>query len=190
MRLALAALALAAGCSTIFGLESPTRNESDMPGDAGTDASPDAASQTEIGNALLRQWSGCMSLANFQAANMKAWGTVPAPAQTTGTQQTCETCHGTGDYGFIATSTNDSLFFDVISSNRYYMQHYFAVDLLQQQINVNFATLIPVSMAQAPHTTHPTFDRFNAGTDALMSFYASTLSRLQMGTCDAPRLVN
>jgi hypothetical protein len=126
---------------------------------------------------LLSQWSGCMTKANFDAANMaNAWGNMTAQ-----NNQRCSNCHAAGDGGFIAT-VDSQLFFDVISSNKYYMLQYFTVKLdlantANSKIEINTKSFLGVSQGQDPHREHPRFNATtNNGMTALQAFYTSTMN--------------
>jgi hypothetical protein len=137
---------------------------------------------------LTKEWSGCMTLANFQTANMKAWGNARA------NNSACKTCHVNGEYGQIAADT-DNPFFTVISTNKYYMAQYFSVDLsagvATAKVSINTRSFIGVGTALAPHTEHPRFTL--AGSTelaALQKFYDLTAASKAAGTCGPPTLTN
>ena len=61
----------------------------------------------------MSQFAGCMTITNFNTANMaNAWGNLQAK---NGSE--CKRCHATGGEGFIA-STNAQVMFDTISTNK------------------------------------------------------------------------
>jgi hypothetical protein len=137
---------------------------------------------------LTSEWSGCMTLENFTAANMTAWGDMPAE------NSACKTCHINGEYGQIASDVADSAslsFFKTISTNRYYMAQYFSVDLVNKQMITNTRSLTSVGQGGAPHTEHPRFMLENStGLAALQAFYNKTMALKTAGTCGAPTLTN
>lgn len=153
--------------------------------DAGSNETPSEATER-----LLKQWSGCMSQTNFDTANMPtAWGQMTAQ-----NNQKCEDCHVNGAEGFIATD-QEPTFFNVVSSNKYYMLQYFTVDLTQGTANakiiVNTTSFAGVSNGQPPHLEHPKFNPTGSqGMTALQSFYDLTNQRMAAGQCDPPRLTN
>jgi hypothetical protein len=137
---------------------------------------------------LTKEWSGCMKLANFQTANMKAWGNMRAD------NSACKTCHVDGEYGQIAADT-DNPFFTVISTNKYYMAQYFSVDLSQgvatAKVIINTRSFTGVGTALAPHTEHPRFTLAGStGLAALQKFYDLTVAAKAAGTCGPPTLTN
>ncbi|CAN5892094.1 hypothetical protein BH11MYX3_BH11MYX3_12290 [soil metagenome] len=130
---------------------------------------------------VLKKWSGCMTLANFQTAQMAPkWGALAAQ-----NGQKCQNCHQAGLYVFIAT-TNQTTFFDTISKQKDYLLKYFTVDGAGKIIiNTSSFTNAGVTL-----TTHPHFDpTTNAGMLALKTFYDSTKLLETAGTCGPPTLV-
>jgi hypothetical protein len=145
---------------------------------------------------VVKEWSGCMTLANFQAANMKAWGNMQA------NNSACKTCHVDGEYGQIASDA-DNPFFTVISTNRYYMAQYFSVQLIDPanptapfnpmnaKMIVNTKSFTAVGTRQPPHTEHGNFTyQGSQGQIALDKFYTSTMAAKTAGTCGPPTLTN
>jgi len=146
--------------------------------------SPQAASQR-----LLGEWSGCLSLANFEAADLRNFGNVNA-----GGGGNCKTCHALGEFGHIVSNVS-SPFFQTITTNKYYMLQYFSVDLSMgvaaAKVAINTRSFAGVGNRLAPHEAHPGFDPVNnAGMAALQKFYTATMARKTAGTCDPPRLTN
>jgi hypothetical protein len=128
---------------------------------------------------LLQQWSGCMTLANFQTAQMaQAWGTL-----LTSNGKQCQNCHGSGEYGFIATS-NETLFFETVSKHSGYLAKYFSADVANSKVKINTASFELADGA----VDHPRFNvASNQGMTALTTFYGATVNR---AACDAPTLVD
>lgn len=163
-------------------------------GGTGGGGTPTGESPQQTTARLLGQWSGCMTKANFDAANMAtAWGTMQA---TNG--QTCENCHAGGDGGFIATR-DSTLMFDVISSNKYYMLQYFSVKLdltnpANSKVEMNTRSFQGVSQGQDPHREHPRFNATtNNGMTALTTFYNATMAAVQAAGsagCGPSKLTN
>lgn len=172
-------------------LDKEVELRSKVPEGGGTDTGGGGGGETPAAatNRLMAEWSGCMSLDNFNAANMgPAWGNL-----STNNNQECENCHVSGAEGFIA-STLPEPFFNVISSNKYYMLQYFTVDLANgvanAAIKINETSFIGVSDGQDPHRQHPRFDPLdNEGMDALRQFYELTNARKVAGTCDPSRII-
>ncbi len=128
---------------------------------------------------LLQQWSGCMTLENFQAADMaQAWGTL-----LTSNGKQCQNCHENGEYGFIATS-NATVFYDTISKHSGYLAKYFSADVANSKVKINTASFELANTAAG----HPQFNTAsNQGMTALTTFYGATVNRV---TCDAPTLID
>jgi len=129
--------------------------------------------------AILRQWSGCMTLANFQAANMAAsWSLL-----TTNDNKQCQNCHAQGQFGFIASS-DETAFFDGISQHSALMIMYFTVDVPTKTVVVNTTSFKSAN-------TKPGHPRFNAtaniGMTALATFHTATAMNT---ACDAPRMID
>jgi hypothetical protein len=137
---------------------------------------------------LTKEWSGCMTLANFTTAKMTAFGNMQA------NNSACRTCHANGEYGQMASDVA-APFFTVISTNKYYMAQYFSVDLTggvaAAKIIINTKSFTGVGGALPPHTEHPRFTfAGSAGETALKAFYASTMAAKTAGTCGPSTLTN
>lgn len=128
---------------------------------------------------VLEQWSGCMTLTDFQTANMtEAWSTL-----TASNNQLCRNCHGEGGYSFI-TSPDETLFFTTITEHSFYLLKFFSVQGADVVVNTGSFQNAAVTL-----TSHPRFDPTNnAGVIALKTFYDATLARKTANTCDPPRL--
>jgi hypothetical protein len=131
-----------------------------------------------------------MTLANFQQAKMTNWGTMRA------NNSACETCHALGEYGQIASNT-DNPFFTTISTNKYYMAQYFSVDLSGGVANakmiINTRSFTGVGQGLAPHLEHPRFTLTNStGLTALTTFYNLTMAAKTAtpSGCGPPTLTN
>lgn len=138
---------------------------------------------------VLKEWSGCQTLTDFNAANMTAWGNMQADGSA------CRTCHNEGVYGFIASNLAEPNFFKYITEDKYYMLQYFSVDLSGGVANakmiINKKSFEGVGLGNAPHESHPRFNpNQNAGMTALQKYYDDTMTRKMNGTCDPPRLQN
>jgi hypothetical protein len=139
---------------------------------------------------LTKEWSGCMTLANFTAANMTAWGNMRA------NNSACKTCHVNGEYGQIASDVAGP-FFTLISTNKYYMAQYFSVDMSKGvadgKIIINTRSFTGVGQGLAPHQEHPRFNLTNStGMTALQKFYDLTMAAKNAvpSTCGPPTLTN
>jgi hypothetical protein len=145
--------------------------------DAGVMRPLDADTNTAL--EILRTWSGCMTLANFQAAGMtNAWGTLAAT-----NKQVCANCHQYGAFGFIATK-DETAFFDAITQHSSMMAMYFTADVPNRNVIVNLNSFKAANVSAG----HPAFDPVsNPGMTALDKFHAATAA---IATCDPPKLVD
>lgn len=138
----------------------------------------------EASQRVLDQWMRCMTLEDFRASNMVAWGSMQANGGT------CDTCHVTGGAGFIA-SRNEQPFFTTLVSNKYYTLQYFTIDLTlgaeRAKVVINTTSLANVGSGAAPHTEHPRFNALTSpGMTALQAFYDRTVARLPSAACTPP----
>ncbi|MBA3462317.1 MAG: hypothetical protein H0T46_20310 [Deltaproteobacteria bacterium] len=132
---------------------------------------------------VLKKWSGCMTLANFNTAQMaQKWGGLAASQG-----QKCANCHALGGDSFIAT-TNAQTMFDMMTKYKDYLLKFFTVDgtgkvIINKASMVNAGVTIP---------SHPRFDpTTNAGMQALEAYYTATLPLFEANpnTCEPPRLL-
>jgi hypothetical protein len=130
----------------------------------------------------LKEWSGCMSLENFTAANMTtAWAQLGAD-----NLQKCLNCHNGGVAGFLIIN-NAQQFFTQLTASSAYLLKYFTVDTVARKVIVNVGSF----QAATKIAGHPTFNATtNAGMTALLKLYESTLARKAANLCDPPRLVD
>jgi hypothetical protein len=156
----------------------------------GTTPPPTGESPADATVRLTKEWSGCMTQANFTTANMTAWGNMRA------NNSACKTCHGLGEYGQIASDAVNP-FFTTISTNKYYMAQYFSVDLskgvAEAKVIINTKSFTGVGTALAPHIEHPRFQlNGSAGMAALQKFYDLTMAAKTAvpTTCGPSKLLN
>jgi len=145
----------------------------------------------QVTERLLQEWSGCMDLTNFEAADMRQMG------QSQSNEGRCKPCHSLGEQGMIASDTSQP-FFDTITQDKYYMLQYFSVDLSKgvamATIMVNTRSFDGVGNGLSPHQAHPPFDPNNiAGMAALQTFYQTTMAAKMAapnGVCGPTKLLN
>ncbi|HEY5924320.1 MAG TPA: hypothetical protein VIV11_21735 [Kofleriaceae bacterium] len=174
MRIAIALItsAVLAGC---IGGITEVGGGGDQP-DAGT-RGPDAT--TIDLKAVFRQWSGCMTLTNFQTANMAtAWSQL-----TTSDNKQCQNCHDQGQYNFIATD-DEAAFFAGITQHSSLMAMYFRVDAATMKVEINTASFASANAK----TGHPRFNTMsNIGMTALTTFHTATAANT---ACEAPKMLD
>jgi len=145
----------------------------------------------QVTQRLLEEFSGCMELTNFEAADMRNFGNSQS------NEGRCKTCHNAGEYQFVASDTSTP-YFDTISQNKYYMLQYFMVDLsmgtAMAKVIVNTRSFDGVGNGLAPHQAHPEFNPDNiAGKQALQNFYDTTMAAKAAapnGICGPKKLTN
>ena len=136
---------------------------------------------------LIQEWSGCMNLADWDAE-----GVAVAWANKGTAEGTCLKCHINGQSSFIATRDSARMF-EVLSTNKYYMQGYFSADPINPEgpkMVINTVTLDTVGNGDAPYVEHPLFNVGGGELDALTRFYEATMARKLAGTCDPPRITD
>jgi hypothetical protein len=140
--------------------------------------------------AVMDAFSSCMNITDFNAANMSdAWGTM-----TASNNSRCETCHGTGGYGMIASQIPETTngtpgMFTVMSTNPNYIVQFFKVDPTTNKVVINMTSFEGVSAGQAPHTEHPRFNADqNQGITALTTFFTAIDAKVTAGGCGPTKL--
>lgn len=129
--------------------------------------------------ALLREWSGCMTLENFNAANMaQLWKEFRAD-----NAQACTGCHHSG-LGSIVINADAATMFNPMSQYTGFMLKFFSPNTAENKMAVNTGSFSSANTL----LNHPTFPLTNPAMTALQTFYDSTLAKKTAGTCDPPRL--
>ena len=128
---------------------------------------------------ILGAWSGCMTMPNFQAANMTtSWSTLTSTSDA----KQCVNCHDSGQFGFMA-SDDETAFFTGISQHSGLMAVYFSVDIDTEEVVVNHESFARANSAVG----HPRFNTNNAGMTALETFHAATLTNT---ICETSRMLD
>lgn len=150
-------------------------------GGGGDDTQPPGGTESD---ALISEWSGCMTIENFRLAKMNtAWGTLAAS-----NGQACSSCHGTGFEGFYA-DRDEAAMYSAITKTKGFLTQYFIPDVPNHKMVVNEVVFKAVGTNQAPHQAHPSFTpTANAGMTALRAYYDTTLQAQQAHTCAPSRL--
>jgi hypothetical protein len=136
--------------------------------------------------AKLREWSGCMKLADFNTAQMAQKWALLASVDN----KSCKSCHGSGAFSFMSGNGTPDIFFTTITTEKDLLLKYFTVDGTGQVI-INTAAFnnAAVALPAAGTSNHPRFNpTTNVGMDALKLFYDATKLNQTAATCDPPRL--
>jgi hypothetical protein len=150
---------------------------------------PGAESLSAAADRVMSQFAGCMTLTNFQQANMaNAWGNLQS------NEGACQQCHQNAGFGFIANN-NANIMFPVVSTKKMYFLQYFTVNLqggaAAAKVEPNRVSFAGVCNNQAPHIAHPRFNcNNNNGFTALTNFYNLTVQEIAKGTCQPKPLEN
>lgn len=139
---------------------------------------------------LQKEWSGCMTLTNFNTAKMVQWANLQT--NDGNGNATCGSCHDNEEYNMLA-STIPQKFFDGISQKSILMSQYFVVDSVTAptKMIINTTQLNLVATAGTGHIGHRRFTL--TGTQAmtaLTNFYNATMAAKTAGTCGQPVLKN
>jgi hypothetical protein len=131
---------------------------------------------------LLRNWSGCMTQANFDLAQVaELFG---GGAQGNG--QACRNCHQAGAFGF-AIDTESLLYFNAISTSIAQLTKYFGVQ--NGEVVLSYGAMNNAGSGSIPQ--HPTYVTENlAGITALQEFYDLTKQAQTAGGCAPPTAIN
>jgi hypothetical protein len=141
----------------------------------------------EVTAQLISEWSGCLTLADMQAVSFaSAWGNKSADGGA------CSGCHASGAFGFLA-STDELAMYETITTDKYYMGSYFAVDiadLANAKMVPNFEKFDRVGTGEVPYEDHTGFstDPGDGAYVALQALYDLAMQRRAAGTCGAPRI--
>jgi hypothetical protein len=130
----------------------------------------------------LAEWSGCMSLADWEAENVaNLWADKNA-----GNQGDCDACHNLGADGFFASNQSERVF-NYVAGTPQFMPAYFTVDATGTNVLINRARLESVGSQLAPHEAHGNFTLDNDDAmAALQRFYDLTMQRKLAGQCGPP----
>jgi len=128
----------------------------------------------------LAMWSGCLTLANWDATEMYRW------ADKGSDEGPCRTCHQDGAFRFN-TNANDNTMFEM---NRYrlYIIGFFTVKVETDGTQTVIPAYDKITRMGDGSTLHPRFNTDPASTNyqRLQDFYALTLQAQQAGLCGAP----
>ncbi len=148
---------------------------------------PGAESPAQATGRLISEWSGCLKATDFTELGFgEKW------ANKGSNQGNCEQCHVSGAYGFKASDDNLGMY-ETLSTNKYFMMAYFAVDLADPanaKIVPNYANFTRVGLRQVPHQEHPSFNTQlnDAAYVVLKDLYDRTMASKAAGTCGPARI--
>ncbi len=151
-----------------------------------TPTQPGAETLSQATERVMRQFNGCMELADFQAVNFgQAW------ANTGSDEGDCVNCHVNGGEG-IMTNPNATTMYNIHSTRKYFFLQYFTVDLTMgaaaAKVIVNETSFRGVSQGQYPHLEHPRFNALNNnGMTQLKAFHARIQNKITTNTCGQPK---
>jgi hypothetical protein len=141
----------------------------------------DAAAGGGVAVSAMAEWSGCMSLADWEAEGVAdAWADKNANGQGN-----CDTCHNLGADGFMA-SNQDGRVFEYVSGYPAFMPSYFTLDSTGTKVVINRSRLENVGNQISPHENHGNFDVDGDAMDRLIQFYDLTMQRKLAGQCGPP----
>jgi len=146
----------------------------------GTTPPPPETVQAAI-KRVMTQFVSCMSLTNFQTANMRGdMGNM----RSDNPNDACNSCHGNGEYGNIV-SNQETNYWNTLSQHSRYLLQYFYVDTSMgtaaAKMVINTNSFMMVATAQPPHQQHPLFTVTNVTQDqTLLDFYKLTMTSVMM----------
>lgn len=158
-------------------------------GGSGSGSGSGGESINDATERVLAQFRGCMTIDDFETANMpQAWGNLAA-----NNGQQCEGCHQAGADGFIASQNRDQ-FYGIepakvgFSLSKSLFLQYLTVDIsggaANAKVIINTASFTGVSAGVAPHASHPRFNpTTNNGMTALKAFYDLVQAKVTGGAC-------
>jgi len=131
--------------------------------------------------ALLGTWSACMSLANFETAQMpELMGNASAL-----NGQACKNCHPDGAFGFV-TNPDALQYFTVLSTSMSQLVKYFGVTNGEIVVSPGAMNNAGTAIIGHPPFTAETL----TGYTALTQFYDLTKAAVLAGNCGPPKAVN
>lgn len=165
----------------------PNDDEPDVVVDPKPDPDPGTTeTPAEIAARLLDQWTRCMVIEDFHAADMaRSWGQM-----TSTTNHQCQNCHSDGIGGFIATDF-EARMFDELKTKQYNLLQYVTVDVTNPataSVVINRQSFRGVGRGEQPHAEHPRFDaENNAGMVALQKWHGLVQARVARECAPAPQ---
>lgn len=141
----------------------------------------DADAGGGVAVSAMAEWSGCMSLADWEATGVAdLWADKNA-----GNQGDCDACHNLGADGFMA-SNQDERVFNYVAGTPAFMPSYFTLNAAGTEVVINRSRLESVGSQLTPHEAHGNFNVDGQAMEALQEFYGLTLQRKLAGQCGPP----
>lgn len=141
----------------------------------------DADAGGGVAVSAMSEWSGCMSLADWEAEGVAdLWADKNANGQGN-----CDTCHNLGADGFMA-SNQDARVFEYVAGYPAFMPSYFTLNAAGTEVVINRARLESVGSQLSPHENHGAFNVDGEAMEALQRFYQKTQQRKLQGQCGPP----
>jgi cytochrome c553 len=156
--------------------------------DTGGTPTPPDESPGAISARLVSDWSGCLSVTDFEELQFgEMWGNKGSD------EGNCEQCHTTGNYGFVATDDNSTMYeklSGMITNSATDMFGYFTVDVPNEMMVINMPRFEMVATGQGIHINHPRFDYSpnDPAMQVLQELYNRTAARQAAGACGTPIL--
>jgi hypothetical protein len=129
---------------------------------------------------LLAEWSGCMSLANWEQSGMGTWalkGTQNGP---------CANCHSGGEYWIYVSANSEEMF--QMNRQEVFITGFFATQGNSEVVPA-YDKLVRMGQGNPNGGVHPTYNT-NRDTDqyflSLKSFYELTNAARLAGQCEPP----
>ena len=146
----------------------------------GTDAAPPSEPAPSTAQARLAEWSGCMTLENWQASGMSSW-----PYKVTEGATVCSSCHADG-LGRVNTNPHGD---EMLTMNRYevFIGGFFAVTSDGGALDV-VPAYDKLAAVGGGLEDHPTFavGQGDQAFQALETFYQATRAARDSGACAPP----
>ncbi len=138
-----------------------------------------------LADAAVKQWSGCLTMADFMTAGMvNAWTTF-----TTVDGRHCTDCHdGQGNLP-LAVSSDPNVYYAAITKHRRLMVEYFVLGSSADQVVIDTHSFDVTGNRKGPHVNHPMYV-LNAGYTALKMWFDLAAGHRTAGSCGPPQLVD
>lgn len=170
MRAPLLLALLAAGCTGEYVVM-------EAPGDGADAGAPAADAAPREARAVLAEWSGCMTLASWQASGMAGWAQKVTEGATV-----CSSCHGEGLARVNTDPDQEAMF--TMNRHEVFITGFFALadDGGALEVVPAYDKLDAVAGGAGDHPTFPTGEA-DPAYQALARFHELTRAARDAGTC-------